>query len=38
MESKARVQIQAEAISISYSINTVGKSMNPHILPYATGE
>ena len=35
---KTRVQILDEADCISHSINTLGKGMNPNILPPAMGK
>ena len=38
MDSATRVQILDETDSISHSINTLGKGMNPIILPVAMGK
>ena len=38
MDAVNRVQIQDETVSISQSANTLGKGMNPTILPPATGK
>ena len=38
MDMENRVQIQDEADCISQSPNTLGKDMNPIILPLAMGE
>ena len=37
MDTATRVQILDETDSISYSTNTIGKGMNPVILPPAMG-
>ena len=38
MDTATRVQILDETDSISYSTNTLGKGMNPIILPPAMGK
>ena len=38
MDTTTRVQIQDEADYISHSANTLGKGMNPIILPPAMGK
>ena len=38
VDTAARVQILNEAVCVSHSANTLGKSMNPTILPTAMGK
>ena len=38
MDTAAQVQILDEAVCILHSTNTLGKSMNPTILPPAMGK
>ena len=38
MDSSIRVQFLDEAVGISHSANTLGKGMNPYILPPAMGK
>ena len=38
MEAATRVQFLDEAVCISYSTNTIGKGINPIILPPAMGK